>query len=49
MTNPTKIVVNLETGDVQEVELSGEELDAYNASLAAQALQNEQQISDQQK
>lgn len=36
MANPTKLVVNVETGETQEVELSGEELDAYNASLAAQ-------------
>lgn len=34
---PTKIIVDLETGTTTEVELSGEELAAYEASLAAQA------------
>jgi hypothetical protein len=33
---PTKIEVNLETGEVKELELEGEELEAYNASLASQ-------------
>ena len=37
MTTPTKIIVNVQTGEVQEVELIGEELVAYEASLAAQA------------
>jgi len=36
MTQPTKIIVDLATNTVMEVELSGDELDAYNASLAAQ-------------
>jgi hypothetical protein len=36
MTTPTKIIANVQTGEVQEVELTGEELAAYNASLAAQ-------------
>jgi hypothetical protein len=34
---PTKIIVDLATGQVTEVELEGAELEAYNASLAAQA------------
>ena len=33
---PTKIIADVQTGEVQEIELTGEELDAYNASLAAQ-------------
>jgi len=33
---PTKIIVDLATGQVTEVELEGAELEAYNASLAAQ-------------
>ena len=33
---PTKIIVDLATGQTTEVELSGAELEAYNASLAAQ-------------
>jgi len=33
---PTKIVVNVQTGEVSEVELQGEELAAYEASLAQQ-------------
>lgn len=37
MTTPTRIEVNLATGETSEFELQGEELDAYNASLAAQA------------
>ena len=36
MANPTKIVVNVQTGETQEVELSGEELAAYEAALAQQ-------------
>jgi hypothetical protein len=39
---PTKIIVDLQTGEVTEVELEGEELAAYQASLAAQ-----ENISDQ--
>jgi hypothetical protein len=34
---PTKIIVDLATSQVTEVELEGAELEAYNASLAAQA------------
>ena len=34
---PTRIEVNLQTGEVFEIELEGEELAAYEASLAAQA------------
>jgi hypothetical protein len=34
---PTKIIVDLATGQTTEVELSGAELEAYNASLAQQA------------
>jgi hypothetical protein len=36
---PTRIIVDLETGKITEVELSGDELAAYEASLAAQASQ----------
>lgn len=34
---PTKIIVDLATGQSTEVELEGAELEAYNASLAQQA------------
>ena len=34
---PTRIEVNLATGEIKEIELSGAELEAYNASLAVQA------------
>ena len=37
MTTPTRIIVDLATGQSTEVELSGAELEAYNASLAQQA------------
>lgn len=37
MTTPTKTVVNVQTGETTIVELSGAELEAYNASLAQQA------------
>jgi len=37
MTTPTKTVVNVQTGETAIVELSGAELEAYNASLAQQA------------
>lgn len=37
MTTPTKTVVNVQTGEVAIVELSGAELEAYNAAVAAQA------------
>lgn len=42
MTTPTKTVVNVQTGEVAIVELSGEELQAYNDSLAAQAAEQPQ-------
>jgi hypothetical protein len=34
---PTKIVANVQTGEVIEMELEGDELEAYNRSLAEQA------------
>ncbi len=34
---PTRIIVDLATGQINEVELEGAELEAYNASIAAQA------------
>lgn len=34
MTTPTKTVVNVQTGEVAIVELEGEELAAYETSLA---------------
>ena len=37
MTTPTRIIVDLTTGQIAEVELEGAELAAYEASLAAQA------------
>lgn len=37
MTTPTRIIVDLATGQSTEVELEDAELEAYNASLAAQA------------
>ena len=37
MTTPTCIIVDLATGQSTEVALEGAELEAYNASLAAQA------------
>ena len=36
---PTKIIVDLATGTTTEVELEGAELEAYNASLAQQAVE----------
>jgi hypothetical protein len=36
MTTPTRIEVNVQTGEVKEIELQGEELAAYEAALAAQ-------------
>ena len=36
---PKRIEVNLETGEVNEIELEGEELAAYEAAVAAQAEQ----------
>lgn len=34
---PTKLIVNVQTGEVQELELDGDELSAYEASLIIQA------------
>lgn len=42
MTTPTRIEVNLATGETREIELEGAELEAYNAALAAQAAAAEQ-------
>jgi len=39
MTTPTKIIVDLATGQSTEVELDGAELEAYNASLAQQSVE----------
>jgi hypothetical protein len=39
---PTRIEVNLATGETTEIELVGEELAAYQASLAQQALEAQQ-------
>ena len=46
MTTPTRIIVDLATGQTTEVELSGAELDAYNASLAQQAAEAAQQAAE---
>jgi hypothetical protein len=40
---PTKIIVDLATGTTTEIEFSGAELEAYNASLAQQAAETAQQ------
>jgi hypothetical protein len=40
---PTKIIVDLATGTTTEVELEGAELEAYNASLAQQNEQQQQE------
>jgi septal ring factor EnvC (AmiA/AmiB activator) len=48
MTTPTRIIVDLATGQTTEVELSGAELEAYNASLAQQAAEAAQQAAAQQ-
>jgi hypothetical protein len=40
---PTRIEVNCETGEIKEIELEGEELAAYEASLAAQAAEGQPQ------
>jgi hypothetical protein len=40
MATPTRIIVDLATGQTTQVELSGAELDAYNASLAQQAAES---------
>lgn len=42
---PTKIIANLETGTITEVELEGEELAAYEAALLAQ--QNEPEVTQE--
>lgn len=34
---PTRVEVNVQTGEVREIELQGEELAEYEAALAAQA------------
>lgn len=34
MTTPTQIEVNVQTGEVKEIELEGEELAAYQAALS---------------
>jgi hypothetical protein len=36
MTTPTRIEVNVQTGEIKEIELQGEELAAYEAAVAAQ-------------
>ena len=46
MTTPTRIIVDLATGQVTEVELSGAELEAYNASLAQQAAEAAKQTAE---
>lgn len=40
MTTPTRIEVNVQTGEVKEIELEGEELAAYEAELAEEAQSN---------
>jgi len=39
---PTRIEVNCETGEVKEIELEGEELAAYEASLALQQTETQE-------
>lgn len=46
MTTPTRIIVDLSTGNTTEVELEGAELEAYNASLAAQAEEAAKALQD---
>jgi hypothetical protein len=41
---PTRIEVNLATGQTTEIELVGEELAAYQASLAQQAAEAQQVV-----
>ena len=41
---PTRIEVNVQTNEVTEIELQGEELSAYEASLAAQAAEKEEEL-----
>ena len=45
---PTKIVANVQTGEVIEVELEGAELETYNQSLAEQAAAASQVTQDSQ-
>jgi hypothetical protein len=40
MTTPTRIEVNVQTGEVKEIELQGEELAAYEAALTAESQDN---------
>lgn len=40
---PTRIEVNLATGEVKEIELVGEELATYEASLAQQQTPSEEE------
>lgn len=44
---PTKIIVDLATGQTTEVDLEGAELDAYNASLAQQAAEAATQVVEE--
>ena len=46
MTTPTRIIVDLATGQPTEVELSGAELEAYNDSLAQQAAEAAQKAAE---
>jgi hypothetical protein len=39
---PTRIEVNCQTGEVKEIELEGEELAAYEASLALQKAETQE-------
>ena len=41
---PTRIEVNLATGETTEIELVGEELATYQASLAQQVLEAQQAV-----
>jgi hypothetical protein len=45
---PTRIEVNLATGETTEIELVGEELATYQASLAKQAQQAAEALAAQQ-
>jgi hypothetical protein len=45
---PTRIEVNLATGETTEIELVGEELATYQASLAQQALEAAEALVAQQ-
>jgi hypothetical protein len=46
MTIPTRIEVNVQTGEVKEIELQGEELAAYEAALAAEIENNTPLLAD---